>query len=53
MKTALLVLGLLVLPAVIGGSFVYANSHKSTGYTCPITGEQLPCEKCCPLNQGK
>lgn len=25
----------------------------SEGYTCPLTGEQLPCPKCCPLNQNK
>jgi hypothetical protein len=23
------------------------------GYTCPLTGEQLPCPKCCPLNKDK
>jgi hypothetical protein len=23
------------------------------GYTCPLTGEQLPCPKCCPLNKSK
>ncbi|MCI0366258.1 MAG: hypothetical protein L0Y44_15485 [Phycisphaerales bacterium] len=23
------------------------------GYTCPLTGEQLPCPKCCPLNKNK
>jgi hypothetical protein len=21
------------------------------GYTCPITGEELPCPNCCPLGQ--
>lgn len=21
------------------------------GYTCPLTGENLPCENCCPLNR--
>lgn len=21
-------------------------------YTCPLTGEDLPCEKCCPLNEN-
>src|SRR5437870_3476760 len=21
------------------------------GFTCPLTGEQLPCPGCCPLNQ--
>lgn len=25
----------------------------SEGYTCPLTGEQLPCPKCCPLNGQK
>jgi hypothetical protein len=30
---------------------VYANSQARSGYVCPITGETLPCEKCCPLNQ--
>ncbi len=23
------------------------------GYTCPLTGEQLPCPNCCPLNKQK
>jgi len=22
-----------------------------TGYVCPVTGETLPCEKCCQLNE--
>jgi hypothetical protein len=25
---------------------------KAEGYTCPLTGEQLPCEKCCPPNNA-
>jgi hypothetical protein len=41
---------LFTLPLAIAGSMIYANS-RSRGYTCPLTGEQLPCEKCCPLNQ--
>ena len=40
---------MLALPLAVAG-VVYANSH-TRGYTCPLTGEQLPCEKCCPLNQ--
>lgn len=24
---------------------------KATSFTCPLTGEQLPCSDCCPLNQ--
>jgi hypothetical protein len=26
-------------------------SAVSTGYICPLTGEELPCPDCCPLNQ--
>lgn len=40
---------LVALPLAVGG-LVYANS-QARSYTCPITGEQLPCERCCPLNQ--
>jgi hypothetical protein len=42
---------LCVLPLVVAG-VVYANSH-SAPYICPLTGEELPCEKCCPLNQAE
>ena len=42
----------LIVPAAIAGSLVYANS-QARGYTCPITGEELPCPNCCPLNQNK
>ena len=28
---------------------VYANTQVSAGYTCPVTGENLPCDQCCPL----
>ena len=47
------------LPLVIGG-LVYAASQPaaddaraadSERFICPITGEELPCEKCCPLNK--
>jgi len=31
----------------------YAKAHKASGYTCPLTGEQLPCPNCCPLNRGE
>lgn len=43
---------LAALSLAIGG-LVYAKQQTADGYTCPITGEQLPCEKCCPLNQSK
>jgi hypothetical protein len=41
----------LAVPLAVAG-VVYANSQMR-GYTCPLTGEHLPCEKCCPLNQKK
>jgi hypothetical protein len=41
---------LVALPLAVAG-IVYANSQAQTGFTCPLTGEQLPCEKCCPLSQ--
>jgi hypothetical protein len=40
----------LALPLAVAG-VVFAASQAST-YVCPLTGEELPCEKCCPLNQG-
>jgi hypothetical protein len=50
---------LLAFPLAVGG-LVYANSHAkmekaadAPGYVCPITGEELPCPSCCPLNQSK
>ena len=42
---------LLVLPLAVAG-VVFANS-QARSYVCPITSEELPCEKCCPLNQSK
>jgi hypothetical protein len=49
---------LVALPLIVGG-LVYAGaqvkaakgSQGAEGFVCPITGEELPCEKCCPLNQ--
>ncbi len=53
MRRKWLLTSLLALPLAIGG-FVYAKSTKAppaqSGYTCPLTGEQLPCPNCCPLN---
>lgn len=42
---------LLALPLALAG-VVFANA-KARSYTCPLTGEELPCPKCCPLNEGK
>ncbi len=46
-----LLAALLALPAVVGGGFAYASLASGGGYICPITGERLACENCCPLNQ--
>lgn len=51
-----LLLGLLVLVSV--GSWVAAEirlnattlANDAPGYLCPLTGEELPCPHCCPLN---
>jgi len=47
---------MLALPLAIGG-FVYAGvqaagdaQSNDAGFVCPVTGETLPCPKCCPLN---
>ena len=42
----------LAVPLAVAGSLAYANS-QARSYTCPLTGEELPCPKCCPLNQGQ
>ncbi len=39
---------LVLLPLAVASGLVYANSGD--GYTCPLTGEELPCPRCCPLN---
>ncbi len=28
-----------------------ALQAKAASFTCPLTGEQLPCSDCCPLSQ--
>ncbi len=43
----------LALPAALLGGLVYANARQAQNYTCPLTGEQLPCPNCCPLNSAK
>ncbi len=42
---------MLAAPLAIAG-VIYANSQPAS-YTCPLTGEQLPCPKCCPLNASQ
>jgi hypothetical protein len=55
-------LGLFTLPLGVLGGFLYAKVvHQAdkpqrisaAGYICPITGEELPCPNCCPLNQKR
>ena len=53
---------LLSLPLVAGGIVLAATQRpegdKQTqqaseqGFICPVTGEELPCPNCCPLNKG-
>lgn len=53
---------LVALPLVIGSFAVLANpatqpadpqtQSAQPGFVCPITGENLPCPKCCQLNQA-
>jgi len=42
---------LALIPLVTGGLLYAKSVSTQTGFTCPLTGEQLPCPKCCPLNQ--
>lgn len=42
---------ILATPAMVIGGLAYANSQNAGGYTCPVTGEELPCPDCCPFNQ--
>lgn len=42
---------LVAVPAVVAGTFAYANTQRAAGYTCPLTGERLPCPNCCPLSE--
>lgn len=58
MKEKLIGIALLSVPLIVGG-LVYANAQKpaneqsqkadAQGYICPATGEELPCQSCCPL----
>ncbi len=42
----------LVAATVAVGGLADAKTLQAKGYTCPVTGEELPCEKCCPLNDA-
>jgi hypothetical protein len=63
----LILASLVGLPLAVAGGIIYANvasqeeqpkpakqvKVSTSGYTCPLTGEELPCPNCCPLNQKK
>lgn len=40
------------VPAMVAGGLAYADAKKAQPYTCPVTGEELPCSKCCPLSEA-
>lgn len=46
-----LLASLLALPMLAVG--VVAAKSQTRSYTCPLTGEELLCPKCCPLNNGE
>ncbi len=46
---------LLGLPLLVAGALAWAGSdagpqQAEEPFVCPLTGEELPCPKCCPLN---
>lgn len=43
----------LLLVASVAGVAGALYAQLSPGYTCPITGELLPCPSCCPLNRAR
>ncbi len=50
-------LALLALPVAVAAGLTVgptlvraAHPQKSAGYVCPLTGEELPCPNCCPVN---
>ena len=55
---ALLALPLAVAGLVYGKTLTQRQSEKpqpvkAETFTCPLTGEELPCPNCCPLNAQK
>ena len=43
---------LLGIPVAVVGGLAYAKTSQTPSYTCPLTGEELPCPKCCPVNSA-
>jgi hypothetical protein len=63
MNRRMILTGLVALPLTLAG-WAYARTLaqdqrdqpqqiEADTYTCPVTGEELPCPNCCPLNQSK
>lgn len=59
MKRKVLLTTLAALPLVVGGlvfgQMIQRPAEKphlkqAETFTCPVTGEELPCPKCCPFN---
>jgi hypothetical protein len=63
MKRKMIGASLAIVPLVAIGGYVGASSQTppatkqaqvaEQGYICPVTGEELPCPKCCVLNESK
>jgi len=57
--TAVVTLPLAVAGLVYGQTLTQGQAEKpqqegeAQSYTCPVTGEELPCPNCCPYNQQK
>jgi hypothetical protein len=49
----LLVAGLLAGHTLTQRQDEKPGSVQAESYTCPLTGEELPCPLCCPLNGSK
>lgn len=63
MKKLLVGIPAVALALTVGG-FVVANSQMrndasveaardEAAFVCPMTGEELPCPQCCPLNESQ
>ena len=55
--TAVLALPLAVAGVVYGQTLLQRPAETSQveaqTYTCPVTGEELPCPQCCPYSESK
>ncbi len=56
--TAMLAVPLAVAGLVYGQTLTQRQAEKpqqveAQSYTCPVTGEELPCPLCCPYSQQK